>query len=435
MKLSKSPLSIKEEKSFPGLLSATFEHKVSETNGELKWDGPPISPEVWFQVMSFFQWTYDTTKSESQVRLFVDPEEKKWLAWAFPQEAKTGMTAHEMPGSKADEQRAALPNSARLILMGTIHHHCACSAFQSGTDQSNEEGQDGLHITVGRMDEKCRDMHVRFYVKGYKFDVDMAAFWDVGETVKASIPRNLWDTVARYQMNRKVESAFPDQWKENLIEVKPSHSTNVQYWDHRQSSGFGYSSPTVLSKINMSRFEREAEALEAWIKSCFENDIKAEHIKALVNDLFHERAMDLLTQVCSQWEVNEMEIVTQCYHDLATIVTDIQKGDGVKGNGKGRKKNKGNNVPTAIPGDKVVREGWIATHTISGVPVRWDNENKMWENPGGMYWSFELQSWVKVRKPDSPAQIPQTTPSHGDTNEKDEYWDVDQQKWVTQGKQ
>ncbi len=33
----------------------------------------------------------------------------------------------------------------------SAHHHCSASAFQSGTDEENERGQDGLHITVGRM--------------------------------------------------------------------------------------------------------------------------------------------------------------------------------------------------------------------------------------------------------------------------------------------
>lgn len=236
-------------KSFPGLFSVDYEHKIASTEALFHWTGPRIDFQVWHEVMSFFRWTNDTTHSESQVRLFVNSKLGVWKAWAFPQEARTGMSARELQTDDTKKQREGFKDDEGWIYFGTIHHHCNMSAFQSGVDQNNEEIQDGLHITMGNMNSTRHDFHGRFYLKGSKFTPDMSLFWNIGDEVRGLIPPKLWHDAAIWQMTNKVEVPFPDQWKANLIEVRsafPSgnghlaHGGDGSFFDYRGSSGKGY---------------------------------------------------------------------------------------------------------------------------------------------------------------------------------------------------
>src|SRR5208282_1810415 len=166
-----------ELKELEGIFSCLLEHKVSETTGQFEYTGPRISVECWEGVLRFFKWTYQDSKSESQVRLFVHPVHG-WMAHAFPQKGGTGLTTKEIESEDAKAQRAAIPEG--YTAFGTVHHHCAINAFQSGVDLEDESAVDGLHITVGNVDKEQMDLHCRLYVKGNKFEPNMAAFWDIG---------------------------------------------------------------------------------------------------------------------------------------------------------------------------------------------------------------------------------------------------------------
>lgn len=214
---------IKTVKSFEGLFRIEFEHELKETKASVDWAGPFIPPDEWHKMMSFFRWTNDTMHSESQVRLFVNTVTKTWRIWAFPQEANTGMSAKELQTEDTKTQRAQFPDNEGWLYFGTAHHHCGCSAFQSGTDQSNEENQDGIHITIGNMGSARHDIHSRLYINGCKFDPDLSKFWDVGDMVRDNLPQSFWGAAAAHQMTNKIEMAFPDQWRTNLI-----HRTVVQ---------------------------------------------------------------------------------------------------------------------------------------------------------------------------------------------------------------
>ena len=130
---------------------------VDEDEPTLEWKGGKIPIAVWNQVLSFFKWSYDETHSETQVRLLYHPKDNHWVAWAFPQEHGTGMTAKEIDGDEKDKQRAKF---AGYTACGTVHHHCSSGAFQSSVDHNNEISQDGVHITVGNMDQDMYLSHI-----------------------------------------------------------------------------------------------------------------------------------------------------------------------------------------------------------------------------------------------------------------------------------
>jgi len=217
---------VAESQNVPGLLAYQIEYEVKTAKGRLNYSGPKFAPEMWHQVLSFFRWTQTEMQSESQVRLYVNEKLGRWSAWAFPQEARTGMSAKELPVQETPEKatgRFASWNSEPSddwLYFGTVHHHCSASAFQSSTDERNEWNQDGLHLTVGRVDSDRHDLHARFYLGGNCFEPDMSLFWPVEPELAAKLPRELHHEVARFQMCEKIHVDFPSAWRANIVEVE-----------------------------------------------------------------------------------------------------------------------------------------------------------------------------------------------------------------------
>jgi hypothetical protein len=224
IKLNQSQIS--ENKEVPGLVNCRVEYEMKTAKGRLDYHGPKFAPEMWHQVLSFFRWTHKEMQSECQVRLYVNLKLGRWAAWAFPQAARTGMTARELPGQETPDkarERFAFWNSEPSddwLYFGTVHHHCAASAFQSGTDEQNEWNQDGLHLTVGKMDAERHDLHARFYLGGNCYEPDLSSFWPLDPELAAQIPSSMHDELSRYQMCGKVTVDFPDAWRMNLVENK-----------------------------------------------------------------------------------------------------------------------------------------------------------------------------------------------------------------------
>jgi hypothetical protein len=240
MKLNKhNQNKISDEKSVPGLVNSRVEYEVKGARGQLEYTGPKLTPDLWHQILSFFRWTHKEHQSECQVRLYVNVKLGKWAAWAFPQAARTGLAARELPVQETVEQaRQRFASwqsepSDDWLYFGTVHHHCSASAFQSATDEQNEWNQDGLHLTVGRMDQERHDLHARFYLDGNCYEPDLSRFWPVDPELAEQVPASLHHPLAGHQMGAKVTVDFPDQWRVNLVESapEPRSLTPFQRWD------------------------------------------------------------------------------------------------------------------------------------------------------------------------------------------------------------
>lgn len=252
MKLLETKTEVVEQKSYPGLFEAKFVHKIKETSASFNYIGPKFSEEMWDEILAFFKWSYAKTRGETQVRLFVHPQQG-WKAWAFPQEASSGLSTTELPDNPmTKEQNAVLQADPEWQLYGTVHHHCSAGAFQSGTDKDNERMQEGIHITVGHIDKDVHSIDARFYYKGCKFQPDLSEFWDVGDAVKTKRDE-LQDyfgiklplaQIAEAQMCQTCskDQKFPDQWQANLIEkVWPRANTNDIVYNGRPGFNGGSS--------------------------------------------------------------------------------------------------------------------------------------------------------------------------------------------------
>lgn len=418
---------ILREHEWPGILTCKFKHKLADTEASLKYTGPKISHEEWHRLMSFFRWTNETTHSESQARGFVDLTDNKIVFWAFPQKARTGMSAEEVPGEEFNKQRSELPNAGSLTYFMTVHHHCSAGAFQSSGDANNEErpgggasesAQEGLHITVGNMDKDQHDIDVRFYFGGQKMMPNMSAFWDIGEEASRIIPVDMHDRVARYQMCRKVEVPFPDQWKENLIEIKTvtTYQGGLGY-QGGNGMGYAYSFKSLAEKIN----DEAEELVDDWISK---NTIELDDLEAIIKFLNESVVVDdILTRAAQQRfdaiDIRRMiENIQQAFDqevefasgDPAAVDKTVKAGD----SNKKRKRRKRNHqqvsqIKQLTAEEEVNRQVWNVS-------------KQMWENP---------------RVVDEKAEVTEPPPYHGEVRIGDNglprRFDSDLHQWVEDG--
>ena len=317
MKLTKlANTALSQEKQVAGLLSCQIDYEVKSGSGRLDYTGPKFTPAMWHQVLSFFRWTDKEMDSESQVRLYVNLKLGCWGAWAFPQEARTGMSAREIATPETPEQAVerfaswGSEPSGDWLYFCTVHHHCSASAFQSGTDEANERNQDGLHLTVGKMDADRHELHARFYLGGNCFAPDLSRFWPIEPELAEQVPATMHDELARYQMGEKVVVDFPDAWRKNVIEVLADchhvhgHPADGYQWDDNylgvQSQRSGRPDP---GKLDQPVWIRTDLALSEIARRCAMSSVPEEACQATLQSLAGNPVVNLILEVCLKHQV------------------------------------------------------------------------------------------------------------------------------------
>ena len=308
---------LSQEKEVAGLLSCRIDYEIKSGKGRLDYTGPKFAPEMWHQVLSFFRWTHKEMDSESQVRLYVNTKLGRWGAWAFPQEARTGMSAREITTQETPEQAVERfaswdsEPSGDWLYFCTVHHHCSISAFQSGTDEENERNQDGLHVTIGRMDAERHDLHARFYLNGNCFDPDLSRFWPVDPELAEQVPAAMLDEVARFQMCAKVVVDFPAAWRKNVLEVFADghrahgrHADDLHLLQGRSSSE--WPEPRQLDIPVWLRSER---ALRDIVEQCKGEGVVEEEFVATLQGLGVDSVEGIILEACLKHQVTPEEIL------------------------------------------------------------------------------------------------------------------------------
>ena len=311
MKLTKlASVELSQIKEVPGLLSCQLDYEIKSGKGTLDYTGPKFTPLMWHQVLSFFRWTHKEMHSESQVRLYVNLKLGRWGAWAFPQEARTGMNAREIATPETPEQAVArfasweAEPSGDWLYFCTVHHHCSASAFQSSTDEENERNQDGLHLTVGRMDAERHDLHARFYLNGNCFAPDLSRFWPLAPALTEQLPAAVWDEVARFQMGEKVVVDFPDAWRKNVQDVRSvGHYTGNL--ERTQSAEDWPGSPQLDLPVWL-RIERAVREIS---QKCLDYGFAKEDFVALLQELAENPAANLVVEGCLKHQVTPDELL------------------------------------------------------------------------------------------------------------------------------
>jgi len=182
------------------------------------WNKSKIPEKLWRQIVTFMRWGYTTYRSEVLVSLFYNTEEDDWAAWAFPQKTQ-GMTVqflHKHVDYAKD--RAQFKNG--WVQLGSVHHHCAMGAFQSGPDEEDEKDREGVHFTLGKMDKPELDIHVRQTFKGMVGEIEPIDFLEEPKWLK-NIPKVFKKDIKNKVFTTTKDLAFPEIWKSRVTKEVP----------------------------------------------------------------------------------------------------------------------------------------------------------------------------------------------------------------------
>jgi hypothetical protein len=182
--------------------------------------GKPIPMSMWHDIMHCMKQTQDKFKSEALIFLFYDTTAKQPWSWWLPPQQTNGMTVKSLPNDPAYKaQRTNYPD----LMLGTVHHHCTASAFQSSTDESDEINREGMHFTIGHLDKDVFDLHFRMSLGGQCVDLDPHTYIEkvaspfkknitVADNIRdAVINRMTQDEMLNYNPNRSEDySSFFD---------------------------------------------------------------------------------------------------------------------------------------------------------------------------------------------------------------------------------
>ena len=99
--------------------------------------------------------------------------------------------------------------------LGSIHSHCSISAGQSGTDHEDEIRQDGIHITIGKIDENPYDIHCRFVFYGVSYKYNISEWIKEADWVRY-VPKNIRkDAFEKYLLTLQ-PAPYPERWDKNV---------------------------------------------------------------------------------------------------------------------------------------------------------------------------------------------------------------------------
>jgi hypothetical protein len=96
------------------------------------------------KVVGLFRAVYEKYRAEAEVNIFYNEKTKKHRFIVPVQQVSGASVAYERKN----------PFEGEWVMLGTIHSHASMNAFHSGVDKDDEHAFDGLHITLGDMDEK-----------------------------------------------------------------------------------------------------------------------------------------------------------------------------------------------------------------------------------------------------------------------------------------
>ena len=131
---------------------------LDEVDTYAKINIPKIPVNLMANIIGFFRKVYELHKSESIVLLYYNKKEKTYKLYVPEQEVTAAGLDY-----KTDK---TIQNH---ILVGTVHSHASMSAFHSGIDDRDERRFDGLHITIGKVnDPEFFDISVSIVVNGMR---------------------------------------------------------------------------------------------------------------------------------------------------------------------------------------------------------------------------------------------------------------------------
>jgi hypothetical protein len=252
------------------------------------WNGKKIPLHMWKEILAFMKQSYNELKSETLLYLFYDEAASQpWLYWVPPQET-AGMTVKSSPDHPDYiKQRAAYPDT----MFGTVHHHCSTSAFQSGTDEADEVNREGLHFTVGNLNNSDTvDVHFRITLGGTHAELDAHTYIEMDESPfkkTCRVPQTIQNQ-ARTELHKMDVCTLPDikqyKFETEMQNVSKKTYTPITHAPYSQRSlGWDYE---PISKKNMVEDENMLDDQQILAETFVESVLTDWHFEEILQSYY-----------------------------------------------------------------------------------------------------------------------------------------------------
>ena len=157
---------------------------------------PKIPANVIREIHDFFKYAYIKYTSEAVVMIWYNFNTNKWSV-EVPKQTTTGASVDYERNPKDEE----IMRSEGFTFVGTIHSHGEMGAFHSGTDDADEIGFDGLHITIGKV-MTGPEFACRFVMKDLQLKREPEDVLIMPEIVD-TVPKEWKDKIKKFSYNAK----------------------------------------------------------------------------------------------------------------------------------------------------------------------------------------------------------------------------------------
>ena len=209
-----------------------------ETYGRL--NIPKIPAKIFGKVISFLKAVYEKYKSESIALIYFN-EERKEFKIVIPHQ-KVSFAGADYVRNQAFKD---------FTFLATIHSHSSFGASHSTTDKKDEKFLDGLHITVGHVDEDNVDIVSSVVVNGERFPCFVTEYVSglkIVENPAEFLPWEIGQEKRKVEVRWKCKTApFNKKWlnkvAENKIEITVSEKYVSPYFQYFPYDIEGYTLP------------------------------------------------------------------------------------------------------------------------------------------------------------------------------------------------
>jgi len=220
---------LKTVKSLTKVDSISF---LKELKGFAELKIPLIPKEIITTSVGYFRYIYQQCNSEGGLILNFYPETERYELHCPSQKVSPGSVDW-------NNEKEPIPQDA--IRIGSIHSHGSGMAFHSSTDKEDEKNFDGLHITIGHMNNNVHSIVVSIAVNGNRFKLNekqISEYIDIDVIPIENNPESKkWEScvsTSKYidsdERKFTLESSdciFPNEWK-NKFEYK---APKIYRWD------------------------------------------------------------------------------------------------------------------------------------------------------------------------------------------------------------
>lgn len=202
---------------------------------------PKIPATLFAKVYEFFKAVYEKHKSESIILIFYNQNTKKYKMVAPTQ---------TVSGAACDYNKGMIIKDMTMI--GTIHSHGNMSAFHSGTDDADEKVFDGLHITIGNVNDEYCSISTSVVANGYRAMFEESDYIEGVEVVEP--------------VSKVINYAYTQSGKRYKIKVPPSkREFNPNWLKMVEKKTYIYN---PYSPYTYSRYQSNQKLInEAWNRS------------------------------------------------------------------------------------------------------------------------------------------------------------------------